>query len=241
MEPETSPETLPIKKQYKEQTPKYKGRGALPKGLQNKIAFHPNGNPRSEKAVAWFYRYMDCTDASQAAKDAGYAEKSAAVTGWQLLTEFAPLVREAVMYQGAMIAPLALKTIKNVLLAYDPAATVEVEKTMRDGAVERTTISDPAKAGPQAAVAALKATEILFDRWGYPKTMVMEYDGKGEESEDFREHLNQIADRVGAVMLLQMPFVKDRKEFRDYAEVLVAAEAARSVIDVTPGSNGEGG
>lgn len=187
--------------------------------MRREIEFLPNGDPRTEKQVAWFYLHLETGDAAQAARDAGYSEKSAANIGWNLKRDFASLIFKAMQYQGVVDLPFARATLLKVMRAYDPDAQVESVRVFKDGSTEAHMIPDPAKAGAPMGAIAIKAAEAYMDRFGLPKQTNLVIDhGESDVGDDFRKLIDRLVVGGGLDSVRQNTSIMAHKEYRDYLE-----------------------
>lgn len=229
---------------------RHRGVERLPASIRKRIDFTPTGRRRSEKRKLWLYRFAETGDAAQSARDAGYPLKYAQVIGSKLKAEFmnSGLILDLARAVGVMEVPAMLEVLRTVALAYDPNATVEMEQSMRDGSVKRWVGADPVKASSQQASASAKAAAEYLDRLGMPRetSVNLRDEGDGGSSEDFREMLVQMLKGLGTDAVVQIPWVMERRDYRDFVLEQIERGAVKPpTIDVTPlldsGGGDEGG
>lgn len=207
---------------------------SLPPALRAKLEIDRHDNDRDEREVAWYYRFLEMGNETEAALFAGFEDDKAAHHGRRLKKKFAGIIREGLVYVGQADLPLALETLRRVMRAYDPEARISVVKTLKNGDVLEYEDADPVRSSPAAASAAVKAAESYMDRLGMPKGFVLEIVESGADK-DYRMMVDQIVAQEGVAAVRLMPSIMGFREYREYFEEGVAAgKYGQGIIDVTP-------
>lgn len=219
------------KRHYKPQAQRFKGIAGLPHTLRRRIEFWPDGKEREPRRVAWFYRYLEIGDGAEAAREVGYSKDSSASTASRLKQEFAPLVLEALRYQGVADLPVARAVLLRAMRVYDPEAKVEEVRKLANGDEVRRMVPDMAKAGAAVGMMAVKAAEAYMDRLGMPRAMEIKLEtGEDATKDDFRLLIDRAVAGMGLDAVRQMGWLMSNREYREYVE-----EKYGAVKDVTPG------
>lgn len=171
----------------------------LPDDLRAQVEFLPDGKPRSEQKVTWFYRYITSGRGPEAAVEAGYSEATATTKHNKLLHEMWPQVQAAMAYRRAGLEPLSWAMHEHAML-----------RGMSEGADSKDVANG------------LKAAESIADRGGQVKGARLAgldtSPESGKRDEDPRNWLRRLVASEGLDVVRGLKIVKARRDMQEFLD-----------------------
>ena len=164
----------------------------LPKWFLEQVSKDPQGRPRPPQAVAWFFRFLETGEATQAVLDVGYTGKNPSTRSHQYKLQFQDLLDRALMFKWGWLKPKAI-----VMFGYAMQRAMAPEN--RDN--------------PQMLAMGVKAGGELFSRVGVPDVLPDERVGM-----NVHEMLDRLVETVGIEAVRRMKGIGDYKAHRDYLD-----------------------
>ena len=164
----------------------------LPKEFLEQVAKYPQGRPRPEEAVVWFFRFLETGEATQSVLDGGYTGTNPSVRAHKYKLQFQDLLDRALMFKWGWLKPKAM-----VMFGYAMSRAMAPEN----------------RNNPQMLAMGVKAAGELFSRIGVPDALPDERTGL-----DAHETIDLLVEKMGIEAVRLMKGIVDYKAHRDYLE-----------------------
>lgn len=173
----------------------------VPQWLMAQVQVTPSGKERDPIAVAWFFRFLETGEATQAVIDVGWDGTQPSWKAHHLKQQFAHLLSRAIKYRRTWSEAKALRLLDYAIeLGMNP-------KFNKD---------------PRVLANALKAADSVLDRGDMPRGARLRGLDTAPEEEKARATAHELIDRlvetVGIEAVRRMEGVADYKAHRDYLE-----------------------
>ena len=173
----------------------------VPKWLLAQVQVTPSGRKRDPLAVAWFFRFLETGEATQAVLDVGWEGGQPSWKAHHLKQQFAHLLSRAIKYRRTWSEAKALR-----LLDY----------AMELG------LNSKFNKDPRVLANALKAADSVLDRGDMPKGAKIHgletTPEEVKEEPDAHELIDRLVETIGIEAVRRMAVVVDYKAHRDYLE-----------------------
>lgn len=202
----------------------------------------------SDKQKEWFYKYMECGDATAAVREVYNEPKYPSSQANYLMKKFRNLIVENVMIKRASIEPLALMVLEKALKVEH---MVPLVGRGPDG--ESIIVTDPH--GDPVMVTdskilgvKVKAAAEVLDRGVMPKGMAIHgLSVNPDENNGVKSFKNLLDDLVrtfgggwqGAAKVMEIESVKGRREYREYLEEKYPAPKVVEGVETPSGDQEE--
>lgn len=173
----------------------------VPKWLLDQVQKTPSGKKRDPLAVAWFFRYLETGEATQAVRDVGCKGGQPSWKAHHLKQQFAPLLSRAIKYRRTWSEAKALRLLDYAMeLGMDP-------KLNKD---------------PRVMSNAIKAAGEILDRGDMPRGAAIRGLENAPQEEKVEQSAHEMIDKLvelsGIESVRTMKGVGDYKAHRDYVE-----------------------
>ena len=173
----------------------------VPKWLMDQVQVTPSGRKRDPIAVAWFFRFLETGEATQAVLDVGWDGAQPSWKAHHLKQQFAPLLSRAIKYRRTWSEAKALRLLDYAMeLGLDPKLTKD----------------------PRVMANALKAADSVLDRGDMPRGAKIHgletAPNEVKAVASAHELLDKLVDTAGIEAVRRMKGIADYKAHRDYLE-----------------------
>ena len=171
----------------------------VPTWLMDQVQVTPSGRKRDPLAVAWFFRFLETGEATQAVLDVGWDGAQPSWKAHHLKQQFAHLLSRAIKYRRTWSEAKALRLL-------DYAMELGLDSKLNKD--------------PRVMANALKAADSVLDRGDMPKgAKIHGLETTPEEAvEDLdpRVLIDRLVEVIGIEAVRTMKAVADYKSNRDY-------------------------